>query len=78
MLYVDEDPEYWSKKHGIEIELIKCCGCKEEIIVNVPIVMKGYKGFQMQKHGCPENNLAAVFVPVGEEKKWWQNLFRSE
>lgn len=74
MIYVDEKPEDWSKKHGIDITKKDCCECKKDIICDVPIALKGYRGFQMRKHGCKEHRLAAVFVPIGDQKDKWNKL----
>ena len=75
MLYVDTTPEEWSEKHGLETETMKCCGCLKEFPVDVPIVIKGYAGFEMRKHGCPSNRLGATFTPTSEEEKLsWRKI----
>ena len=78
MIYVDELPEYWSMKWGLEIETMTCSACKKDFIADVPIAMRGYRGFEMRAHGCPANRLSANFTPIGEERKEWQNIVVGE
>lgn len=75
MIYIDVDSLEWSKKHLIDIEIVECCGCKKKIIVDVPIRIKGYAGFEMRKHGCAVNKLSATFVPIDDEEiKFWNGI----
>ena len=75
MIYVDTTPDEWTEKFGCEVTSHICCECKKEIVCDVPIAIKGYRGFEMRKHGCKEHRLAAVFVPIGKEKEFWSGLF---
>lgn len=76
MIYVDTTSKEWTELHGITVEKHNCCECKQDIICDVPIAMKGYRGFEMRKHGCEGHRLAAVFVPIGKEKEEWDNIIR--
>jgi len=53
---------------------MKCSTCKKSFKCDVPIAIKGYRGFEMRKHGCPEHRLGAVFTPIGDEKDAWNNI----
>lgn len=74
MIYIDENPQEWANKHGITILKKECENCKQDIVCDVPIALKGYRGLEMRAHGCPEKFSAAVFVPIGEEKGKWDKL----
>lgn len=67
MFYVDSTAEAWQKKYGLDIEKKICKNCGKEFNVNVPIRIKGYAGFEMIKHGCPDNFLSATFTPTSRE-----------
>lgn len=76
MIYIDGyTTEEWCEKHGIEVEVQTCSGCGKDFPLNVPILIKGYAGLEMEYHGCPRNRLAACFTPIGEdEKKFWSRI----
>lgn len=75
MFYVDYNAEEWSKKHGLDIEEMECCGCKKKIIVDVPIRIKGYAGFEMREHECSHNKLSAIFTPIDEKEiSFWKGI----
>lgn len=76
MIYIDNyTSQEWTRKHGVVITMAVCKNCNECYSVNVPIRIKGYAGFEMEKHGCPDNYLAAVFTPVDEnEKRFWSEI----
>ena len=75
MIYIDMDPQEFSKKYRIDITKEFCSACRKEFILDVPIAIKGYKGFEMRKHGCPDHRLAAIFKPVDKKEiDFWNGI----
>lgn len=77
MIYPDITTKDWAEIHGLEIVKNTCENCKMDFLVDVPIAIKGYRGFEMRKHGCPDRFLSATFTPHGDsEKREWGEIFK--
>ena len=69
-------PEEWSKLYGIKIEDKTCLGCKEVFACNIPIAIKGYRGFIIPEHSCAPKYRCSKWVPIGkEELEFWGSIF---
>ena len=73
---IKEDPIEWAKKYNIRLDPITCINCKKQIIPNVPVAIKGYRGLKSLPHGCPDKYSPSRWVPFSdEEKEFWNGLF---
>lgn len=79
MIYLDCNAKELTEKYGVEVSQAQCANCKELITLDVPIRIKGYVGFEMRRHGCPDNFLAAAFTPTSEEERsFWKKILTAE
>ena len=75
MVYIDMDLNSFCEKFELEPVMMKCENCKKEFKTNQPIAIKGYRGLEMEKHGCPDNFLGAVFKPVDKDEiDFWNKI----
>jgi hypothetical protein len=52
MFYVDQDPEEFSKKHGVPMAHGQCRKCGKEVEMNIPFIARDFVGFESEDHGC--------------------------
>jgi hypothetical protein len=73
---IKPDAKYieWIERYQIQPKSLECPECKKEFPLNVPIAMKGYRGLEMQEHGC-EGGQPFVVVPVDADTiELWERL----
>lgn len=77
MIYVDSLPSEWSRKHQLPITTRVCPCCNESYPLDVPVAIKGYRGFMMKKHQCPEKKYPRLYKPVDQTLKiaWARALY---
>ena len=63
MLFPQIKPEDWAKAYHLEVAKRKCLKCKKEILIDIPIATKNYRGFRSQEHGCPEEYHQYILSP---------------
>jgi len=78
VIYPDTDPKEWAETHKIELKERQCVKCKKMFPCDIPIALKGYRGFQIKEHGCGEEFIRSVMVPVGENKEKWDKALFGE
>lgn len=78
MIYPDVDPKEWAERHRIELKDHQCIKCKQFFPCDIPVAMKGYRGFTTATHECGERYAVAVFRPIGEERDWWMGTLPGE
>jgi hypothetical protein len=67
-----QPPEQWAEKYGLKIKSGVCLNCKQEIMIDEPFAIKGYRGFRMKDHGCPKEYNHTYIIPWDkEEKDFW-------
>lgn len=75
MLYINVPLGEWLERHKLDTTMERCKNCEQLYTLDVPIIIKGYAGLEMQKHGCPDNFLAATFTPTEIELELeWKNI----
>lgn len=77
MIYPDVDPEIWSRRHNIKIKERKCERCGKMFVSDIPVAIKGYRGFKTPSHDCGEEYVRMTFVPCDPDikRKWDEALF---
>lgn len=75
MIYPQEPLAEWIEKYNLRIIKKDCPECGKEYELNIPIAIKGYRGLQMQEHGCKESVSMFVLSDREEDKKWRDVLF---
>lgn len=76
MIALVTSPEAWAERYGLDLENKECLGCKQTFPVNEPFAIKGYRGFRMPDHGCPEKYRRTILVPWDKEEiEFWNNQF---
>ena len=64
MIYLnDTDYKEWAETHGIEPVIIKCKGCNNDFLTNIPVYTKLSYGLCHALHGCDEKHRVFIFVP---------------
>ncbi len=69
MIYPETNLKTWSQKYGLIPEKKVCACCGQELETTVPIIMKGYAGFETPEHGCDKKFNSAIFTPITDESK---------
>ncbi len=69
----------WAERYGLRIKTLQCPSCLKYFRLDIPIAIKGYRGFQAPPHECGVRFQAVSLLPVGEEeKKIWLNILQPE
>jgi len=74
MLLPDIDPKIWAKRYKIKLTKRICIKCNKLFESNIPIAVKGYRGFQIPLHECGEEYVRRTWVPIDEEKEKWHKV----
>lgn len=77
MIYPDIDPVVWAKRYGLKLKERECIKCKHLFLSNIPVAIKGYRGFQIPLHECGPEYQRTTFVPYEQEAKakWDELIF---
>ena len=78
MRVVDEDIEFFLKKHNLKILEKKCTNCSCKITLNRPFYCYGYAYLKADICECGHQNKIMVFSPVSKKKKEMWNNFEQD
>jgi hypothetical protein len=75
MIFVQQDPNYWSEKFNLPIQEDVCKGCGFTFKMDVPIIMQGCAGFATPLHDCGTYFVSVILTPYKEEaKEFWGSV----
>ena len=77
MIYPEVKLDSWLKKYDLKIEIEQCRLCKKEYKLNIPFLMKGYAGLEMEQHGCFTMGKGSPFLttPIdADEIEFWRSV----
>lgn len=77
MIYPDVTAEEWTEKYKLKVRSMECPQCKKEYPLNVPFIMKGGVGFEMEYHGCgiKGHSQVIVYTPADpKEIEFWRSV----
>lgn len=77
MIYPDTSKEEWCALYGINPDAsVSCSKCRNEVPMEVPIAMKGYRGLEGKPCGkCGHNDNAFIVIPLKDKEGLWSKLF---
>lgn len=69
MLFPNSNSADWAIKYDLEIQATTCLCCKQEVLMNVPVAIKNYRGFKTEDHGCPKKYDQYFLAPINHEEQ---------
>jgi len=77
MIFVETSAIGWSRKYQLPMNERCCPSCGKKFSMNVPIAVKGYRGFSMELHSCDPKVYPRIYRPVDQKLKlaWSRALY---